>query len=151
MLLWFQNHEHAEVSEAKEAWEALFDALEMPATPQSDGTAIPTGRSWCEPDEREKAIRAQRYGSCATCGAPNGQCDTMGIFCMNPRCSTKAPKVASDTMRDRCAQAGYQVCAESRHVSLGDKVRAAILNLPDTPAAALSVQSPANAGQGSDR
>lgn len=32
------------------------------------------------------------------------------------------------TERERAADAGYRVCAETRHVTLGDAVRAAILN-----------------------
>jgi len=54
------------------------DALTRPpsANPESVG-------------ERERSIRARRYGSCEMCGGPNGHDYAMGgVFCMNPRCKS---------------------------------------------------------------
>lgn len=39
---------------------------------------------------------------------------------------------AEESMRERAASEGYRVCAETRHVTLGDAVATAILSLPLT-------------------
>jgi hypothetical protein len=47
--------------------------------------------------------------------------------------ATKIARQNHASTIELCAAAGYRVCAETRHVALGDKVRAAIRDLPTPP------------------
>lgn len=50
--------------------------------------------------------------------------DIMGEYAEDGTRAVIAEAIMAE--RERCAAAGYWVCAETRHVTLGDKVRVAI-------------------------
>lgn len=102
-------------------------------------TLKPCPNPWCASHCREETREAyapyvKLFSSgyrvvCAVCPqiGPSDAGPDKAITAWNTRASTASE---AERVREACANTGYWACAETRHVTLGEKVRAAIRSLP---------------------